>query len=64
MEKIAIVILNFNGEKNTIQCLESLNKLQVVNYKLEVIVVDNGSEKEFRIEHLKIIRNKHNLGFS
>lgn len=40
--KIAIVVLNWNGWKDTIECLESLEKINYSNY--QVIVVDNGSQ--------------------
>lgn len=43
MIKVSIIILNWNGEKDTIQCLESIRKLQATNYKLQIIVVDNAS---------------------
>lgn len=42
--KIAIIILNWNGWRNTIECLESLYQINYTNY--DVIVVDNGSEDE------------------
>lgn len=81
MKKVAIVILNFNGEKDTIQCLESIERLQVtrldsakrVGYRLQVIVVDNGSVdgsvnelKNFTLPALRftLIENKENLGFA
>jgi len=66
--KISIVILNWNGLKYTIECLESLKKSTYPNY--EVIVVDNGSkgndadilEEKYK-GYIKLIRNKENLGF-
>ena len=39
--KVAIIILNWNGWRDTIECLESLFKIEYPNYN--VIVVDNGS---------------------
>lgn len=39
--RVAIIILNWNGWKDTIECLESLKKITYPNY--QVIVVDNGS---------------------
>ena len=39
--KIYIVILNFNGWANTIECLESVLRIHYLNY--QVIVVDNNS---------------------
>lgn len=42
--KVAIIVLNWNGWRDTIECLESLYQITYPNY--EVIVVDNGSEDE------------------
>jgi GT2 family glycosyltransferase len=48
--KVSIIILNWNGWRDTIECLESLYQITYQNY--EVIVVDNGSEDE-SIEKIK-----------
>ena len=40
--KVSIIILNWDGLKDTIECLESLKKITYPNY--EVILVDNSSE--------------------
>jgi len=40
--RVSIIILNWNGWKDTIKCLESLYR--IVYPKYDVIVVDNGSE--------------------
>lgn len=67
--KVSIIILNWNGLKDTIDALESLKKTTYPNY--EVVLVDNGSEGndadilEERYSHyIKLIRNKKNLGVS
>lgn len=39
--KVAIIILNWNGWKDTIECLESVFRNNYSNY--QVIVIDNGS---------------------
>jgi len=39
--KVAIIVLNYNGWKDTIECLESVLRNDYPNY--QVIVVDNGS---------------------
>lgn len=39
--KVAIIILNWNGWKDTIECLESVFRNNYPNY--QVIVIDNGS---------------------
>ena len=48
--KVSIIILNWNGWKDTIECLESLYQITYPNY--DVILVDNGSEDE-SIEKIK-----------
>jgi hypothetical protein len=67
--KVSIIILNWNGLKDTIECLESLKKITYPNY--EVIVVDNGSPrnegeilKEKYSDYIQVIRNQENLGFA
>ena len=39
--KVAIIVLNWNGWRDTIECLESLQRITYPNY--QIIVVDNGS---------------------
>jgi len=48
--KVSIIILNWNGWEDTIECLESLYRITYPNY--DVIVVDNGSEDD-SIEKIK-----------
>jgi hypothetical protein len=67
--KVSIIILNWNGLEDTIECLESLKKVTYPNY--EVIVVDNGSEgddvdvlRERYRDYIHIIQNEKNYGFA
>ena len=48
--KVSIIILNWKGWEDTIECLESLYQITYPNY--DVIVVDNSSEDE-SIEKIK-----------
>ncbi len=48
--RVSIIILNWNGWKDTIECLESVYQITYPNY--DVIVADNGSENE-SIEKIK-----------
>jgi len=48
--KVAIIILNWNGWKDTIECLESVFRTDYPNY--QVIVVDNGSTDD-SVEKIK-----------
>ena len=66
--KIAIIILNWNQEKDTSECLDSLGKVDYHNN--DVILVDNGSRDDSpdklgkRFPKVKMIRNTKNLGFA
>ena len=42
--KVSIIIINWNGWKDTIECLESIYQNDYPNY--DVIVVDNDSNDE------------------
>lgn len=66
--KISIIVLNWNGKEDTIECLESLKKLDYPNY--EIIAVDNGSTDgsprvlRERFPYITLIENDENLGFA
>ncbi|MDP2649860.1 MAG: glycosyltransferase family 2 protein [bacterium] len=68
MKHVVISLLNFNGKKNTLDCLDSLQNIKRDNFKLSVVVVDNastdGSLEEIQNTKVKIIGNKENLGFA
>jgi GT2 family glycosyltransferase len=65
---VYIVILTWNGKKDTLECLDSLKKVPYENFK--VVVVDNGSADgtadEIRKNHnwIQLIVNSKNLGFT
>jgi GT2 family glycosyltransferase len=67
--KVSIIILNWNGLEDTIECLESLKKVTYANY--ETIVVDNRSDgDDVRIlrerfgDYIHVIDNDKNYGFA
>ena len=70
MKKVAIVTVDFNSEKETHDCLASIEKLDTDGITLEVIVIDNASKKSFvptkkeKKGYIHFIRNEMNLGFS
>jgi hypothetical protein len=62
---LSIIIVNYNTQKLTFECVNSIIKSKPkVNY--EIIIVDNGSAEFIRDpkSKLKIIHNKVNLGFA
>jgi GT2 family glycosyltransferase len=67
--RVSIIILNWNGLEDTIECLESLKKITYPNY--EVIVVDNASSgNDVEVlrgryqDYIRIIQNEKNYGFA
>ena len=65
---VAIVILNWNGKKDTLECLKSLRDLDYSDY--EIVVVDqnsgDGSYEAIadRFPDVTLISNDENLGFA
>lgn len=66
---VAVVVLNWNGESLTLDCLDSLSAIETPN--VELVVVDNastdGSVEAIRAAHgerVTIIVNDDNLGFA
>lgn len=66
--KVSIIVLNWNGQRDTIECLESIRRMAYPNY--EVIVVDNKSDgddvrviKERAGGYAHILENDRNYGF-
>ncbi len=45
-QRIGIIIVNWNGKRDTIACLESLKLIRTPVSELSVIVVDNGSSDD------------------
>ena len=73
MNRVAIVVLNWNGIEDTILCLDSLRAQTYSNRK--IIVVDNNSTKDDSVarlefyksqypEDIELIQNSNNLGFA
>ncbi len=66
---VTIIILNWNGITDTLECLKSLTNIQYPNYK--IVIVDNGSSGD-DINLLQrnisnpttVIKNDENLGYA
>lgn len=71
MTKIGIVILNWNRKADTVECLDSINRLRVPSgYEIKIYLVDNGSTDDsikafskITSPSFRLIENKKNLGF-
>ena len=65
---VVIIVLNWNGKEDTVECLRSLQQLSYQNF--EILVVDNGSTDGsvawFRQElpDITLAENNTNLGFA
>ena len=72
MQKLSVIIPSYNTKTVTKQCIESLLKtLQMEDLDFEIIVIDNASTDgtvklltSLRINELRVIQNKKNLGFA
>ena len=73
---VSIIFPNWNGKDDTLECLDSLGKLNYPKERMEIIIVDNGSvdgsqkaiEEKFKKMRkdgwwrLKLIKNNTNIG--
>lgn len=71
MKSVFISVLNFNGSNNTLECIESLKKINTSGFKLTILVIDNGSSEKLNLKSesfgeitIEVIKNERNLGFS
>ena len=45
LKSLAIILLNYNGSSDTIECIESLDNT-ITNYEYDMYIIDNASRKE------------------
>ena len=72
MNKVSIIIINYNSSNFTINCINSIYKYTPIEFNYEIIIIDNNSEnndyaklKEFIGEkEITFFRTKINIGFS
>ncbi len=70
LPKVAVVILNYNGRHHLERCFDSLAALDYPRERLDVILVDNGSEDgsvedmRSRWPWVRLIVNPRNYGFA
>ena len=65
--KVAVILINWNGLRDTLECIKSLINIDYRNYK--IILIDNGSGgNEAQIikktyPNIHLIKNSRNTGF-
>jgi len=76
MKRVAVIIVNYNGWQDTIDCLKSISRLNLVDIKLRTVVVDNDSSndsydqltefitKEEELVNVELVKLPNNSGFS
>jgi len=70
MTRVAICIVNWNGKKDTLECLASIDKLVHPDTEISVIVVDNGSTDnsasviKYKFSKTVVIKLSENTGFT
>jgi len=70
MTHVSVLIVDYNGQDDTRECLKSLKKLKHEHFTFSVIVVDNGSKEPVQIAEkdqpprTHILRSDSNLGFT
>lgn len=70
MIHISIVIVNYNSEGDTLECLDSLLKIKSPGFTYSINVVDNASKeplvlpKKYQLPNIGVIRSESNLGFT
>jgi GT2 family glycosyltransferase len=66
--RVAIIVLNWNGKKDTLECLESLRHIDYANH--EIVAVDQNSADGSgdaiggAFPDVTLIQNEENLGFA
>lgn len=67
--KTAIVVVNYRGLENTLDCLASLHQMRTDKSEVEIIVVENGSDDGSRealtnLRDIHLVTSFENLGFA
>ena len=67
-KKVYVIVLNWNGKEDTLDCLDSLRSTDYDNY--QVVLVDNGSEDDSvravkeNFPEVEVVETGKNLGFA
>jgi hypothetical protein len=69
MDHISIIIVHYNTDKETKECLDSLEDVKTTqNFKFDVVLLDNASKDPLKLKNnypnTELIRSDSNLGFT
>lgn len=70
MDHISLIIVHYNTDRDTIECLDSLSAVTSNQFDLDIVIVDNGSKEPLVLpakhqrKHISVIRSESNLGFT
>lgn len=70
MQSVYVIILNWNGWRDTIECVDSVKLLRHESFLLNIVIVDNGSTDDSysqlvrKYPSIPILQSKKNSGFS
>lgn len=67
MSKLSVILVNYRGWRDTIECVSSLRKLEYA--PVEIIIVENGSPDDSctrlsRLEGVRLVKLDSNIGFA
>jgi GT2 family glycosyltransferase len=61
MKSVAIIVLNWNKPKLTIETVNSLQKISQKNFSYQIIIVDNGSDDDSISQFNKLYSSSANI---
>lgn len=70
METVSIILVDYNSQDNTRECLSSVLQIKAKTFRYRVIIIDNASKKPFTLtkklqnKNVEIVRSQANLGFT
>jgi len=70
MDHVSFIIVNYNTDTETHQCLTSLRQIHSSGFKHQIVIVDNGSRETFALTKkelelpVEVVRSESNLGFT
>lgn len=70
MIHVSILLINYNAQEDTIDCLKSLEKIKTPGFKHNIIIIDNASKEAFELpkslqnSHTQVVRSNTNKGFT